>query len=119
MYNIFIYIHYVQDRVEELIADGASVAEMEILPIHSMLPSELQAKIFKAVKSEASQQGKVVVATNMPHICTYVHMYICTYIHKHPRARAHTHTHTHTHTQTHSLHIHTYIHIYIYRRGKW
>ena len=74
--------------MEELIADGATVAEMEILPIHSMLPSELQAKIFKAVKSEASQQGKVVVATNIAHIYIYIH----TYIHKH------THTHTHTHT---------------------
>ncbi len=104
-----------QDRVEELIADGASVAEMEILPIHSMLPSELQAKIFKAVKSEASQQGKVVVATNIPHICTYVH----TYTNTHARAHTHTHTRTHTNTHTHSLHRHTYIHIYIYRRGKW
>jgi len=28
-----------QERLEELIADGATVAELEILPIHSMLPS--------------------------------------------------------------------------------
>jgi pre-mRNA-splicing factor ATP-dependent RNA helicase DHX38/PRP16 len=51
-----------QERLEELIADGAKVGELEILPIHSMLPSELQAKIFKAVQSEAR---KVVVATNI------------------------------------------------------
>jgi len=51
-----------QERLEELIADGANVAELEILPIHSMLPSELQAKIFKAV---ASDTRKVVVATNI------------------------------------------------------
>ena len=43
-------------------ADGATISELEILPIHSMLPSELQAKIFKAVKS---QTRKVVVATNI------------------------------------------------------
>ena len=29
----------VQERLEELIADGATVPELEILPIHSMLPS--------------------------------------------------------------------------------
>jgi len=51
-----------QERLEQLIADGATVAELEILPIHSMLPSELQAKIFKAVSSD---QRKVVVATNI------------------------------------------------------
>ena len=51
-----------QERLEELMADGATISELEILPIHSMLPSELQAKIFKAVKS---QTRKVVVATNI------------------------------------------------------
>eukprot|EP00960_Hanusia_phi_P005981 172567-Hanusia_phi.AAC.5 len=50
------------ERLDELKADGATVAELDIMPIHSMLPSELQAKIFKAVSGETR---KLVVATNI------------------------------------------------------
>lgn len=49
----------VKERLEEL---DAATPPLEILPIHSMLPSEIQAKIFKAVKSDTR---KVVVATNI------------------------------------------------------
>jgi pre-mRNA-splicing factor ATP-dependent RNA helicase DHX38/PRP16 len=50
-----------RERLDEL-DDKGNVAPCDILPIHSMLPSEIQAKIFKAVSTDTR---KVVVATNI------------------------------------------------------